>query len=362
MRPIGLITVVLAALLGGVGLASSAHALTLNVATNGVDSPTCGKAVTPCRTISQAADNANAGDRILVGPGVYGDLNQDGDLTDSGEEGTGAATCSCMLQITKRLTFESSAGAAMTIIRGTTNLIAVSLEASGISFGLHDRGFTITSASSGLKIIAGADGVRVTGNVIHGPSNGRGIWIEGDSAVIKDNDIRDWGQGVWAAGPGYTITGNAIVRNFGYGVLVSAGGEDGTVSGNAIIGNTFVGVWVLDQVNGVTLTRNAIHGNNLCGVRIGESNQFPDPQGVVVTQNNIYGNGAAQLNCGLEHIPPSAGQVSPVQASRNFWGAASGPGDDPADEIYPADQVGGDDVVFEPFATKRFNIAVDAGK
>ena len=80
------------------------------------------------------------------------------------------------------------------------------------------------------------------------------------------------------------------------------------MSGNAIIGSAYYGVWVLHQVNGVTLTRNAIHGNNFCGVRIGELNQFPDPQGVVVAQNNIYGNGAAapvaSLNCGLEHTPP----------------------------------------------------------
>ena len=201
--------------------------------------------------------------------------------------------------------------------------------------------------------------------MIHGPSGGIGILIEGDSAVIKDNVVRDWGQGVWAAGPGYTLTGNAIVRNLGRGLIVSAGGDDGTVSGNAIIGNTFVGVWVLNQVNGVTLTRNAIHGNSECGVRIGQLDPSPDPQGVVVTQNNIYGNGTAgatKENCGLEHLLQPGGQASPVQASQNFWGAASGPGPDPADEVYPADQVGGDDVVFEPVATKRFNIVVDAGK
>ena len=142
MRPIGLITVVLAVLAGG-GLASSAQAATLNVAANGVDGPTCGAAATPCRTIGQAVLNADEGDRILVGPGVYGDLNEDDDLADDGEEEAGDPACDCMLQITKRLTFESSAGAAMTIIRGTTTLIAVSLEASGIIFGAHDRGFTI---------------------------------------------------------------------------------------------------------------------------------------------------------------------------------------------------------------------------
>ena len=351
MRPIGLITVVLAVLAGG-GLASPAQAATLNVAANGVDGPACGAAATPCRTIGQAVLNADEGDRILVGPGVYGDLNEDDDLADDGEEEAGDPACDCMLQITKRLTFESSAGAAMTIIRGTTTLIAVSLEASGIIFGAHDRGFTISRGQDGLRILAGAVGVRVIGNVVNGPGAGVGLRILGDSAVIRDNvfsDRSDAGVVVDHTG-GYTFTGNAIVRNSNIG-LILAGADDGTVSGNAIIGNG-LGVIVFD-VGGLTLMRNAILGNYLCGVQIGDvGGSLPAPREVVVTQNNIYGNGGE--NCGLRASNISS--QSPVQASRNFWGAASGPGVDPADQVI------GPNVVVAPVATTRFHIAVDAGR
>jgi hypothetical protein len=192
MRPIGLITVVLAVLAGG-GLASSAQAATLNVAANGVDGPTCGADATPCRTIGQAVLNADEGDRILVGPGVYGDLNEDDDLADDGEEEAGDPACDCMLQITKRLTFESSAGAAMTIIRGTTTLIAVSLEASGIIFGAHDRGFTISRGQDGLRLLAGAVGVQVIGNVVNGPGAG---WDSGSWATLPSSGTTSSATGV----------------------------------------------------------------------------------------------------------------------------------------------------------------------
>ena len=284
MRSIGLITVVLAVLVSG-GLVSSAQALTLNVASNGVDTGTCGAAATPCRTIGQAVDRAVEGDRILVGPGVYGDLDQDGVLGESGEETAGDPACSCMLQITKRLTLESTHGAAMTIIRGLTSLTAVSLEVSGIVFGARDRGFTITGVSIGLRTSDGADGVRVIGNVIvgtgTGPGGGLGLSINGD-AVIQDNVVSDLMLGFIVDGTGYTLTGNAIVRT---GVGINVLGGDGTVSGNAIIGNG-TGVDVVFG-DGLALMRNAILGNLNCGVRV-RASFSSEP---VVTQNNIYGNG-----------------------------------------------------------------------
>jgi hypothetical protein len=123
------------------------------------------------------------------------------------------------------------------------------------------------------------------------------------------------------------------------------------VSGNAIIGNG-LGVIVFD-VGGLTLMRNAILGNYLCGVQIGDvGGSLPAPREVVVTQNDIYGNGGE--NCGLRASNISS--QSPVQASRNFWGAASGPGVDPADQVI------GPSVVVAPVATTRFHIAVDAGR
>src|SRR6516162_9238145 len=59
-------------------LAPLAHGATLYVANNGLDGPSCGTKASPCRSITQGIANAAAGDTIIVGPGLYGDLNDDG--------------------------------------------------------------------------------------------------------------------------------------------------------------------------------------------------------------------------------------------------------------------------------------------
>ena len=51
---------------------SAIEAATLAVASNGIDSVSCGGMNTPCRSIRQAITNAFDGDRIVVGPGSYG--------------------------------------------------------------------------------------------------------------------------------------------------------------------------------------------------------------------------------------------------------------------------------------------------
>ena len=154
MRIIGAIVMV-AALVLGAGLVSTGAAATLNVASNGVDSATCGAASAPCRTISRAVTNAVAGDRIIVGPGVYGNLNHDADLTDANEEPPIPNIARPLLHITKRLTIESSAGAAMTILdaTGANRRGVVWLEASGIVFGGRGRGFTVTGSDNGIAVI-----------------------------------------------------------------------------------------------------------------------------------------------------------------------------------------------------------------
>ena len=71
-------------------LSPRAGATTRRVANNGVDSASCGTSANPCRSITQAIANAADGDRIVVGPGTYGDLNNDGVLGNSpGEENPG---------------------------------------------------------------------------------------------------------------------------------------------------------------------------------------------------------------------------------------------------------------------------------
>lgn len=63
-----------------------AAAATLHVPNHGEDTPECGTRRQPCRSISAAIAHASEGDRIVVGPGLYGDVNGDGDFNDPGDE------------------------------------------------------------------------------------------------------------------------------------------------------------------------------------------------------------------------------------------------------------------------------------
>ena len=72
-------------LIGLLGIDTSAIAGVLHVAAYGSDSPTCGLQ-SPCRSISQAMENAASGDTIYVGPGHYGDVNGDGNFAGPGDE------------------------------------------------------------------------------------------------------------------------------------------------------------------------------------------------------------------------------------------------------------------------------------
>src|SRR5438477_644844 len=134
------------------GLVSAAYGNTLHVANNGVDSGGCGSSSSPCRSITRAIVNARvsgiAGDTILVGPGVYGDLNRNGTLGDSAGEEVPSAGCGCMLSINWPVILESTDGAAATVIDASTvgageNVLII---ANDVEFGRPDHGFLVTNA------------------------------------------------------------------------------------------------------------------------------------------------------------------------------------------------------------------------
>ena len=69
----------------------------------------------------------------------------------------------------------------------------------------------------------------------------------------------------------------------------------------------------------------------------------------VLHRNNIFGNGSGDLNCGVRN---ESGFV--VDATRNYWGAPTGPGPDPADEAHGACEAAGSQTNTTPFATEPF--------
>src|SRR5262245_45022775 len=91
-----------------------ASAGTVSVESFGVDTVNCGAKKTPCRSISRAIENAHPGDAIVVGRGVYGDLNSNGVLGEPGEEV--APGCDCMIHVDKNVEIRSTDGAAVTLI------------------------------------------------------------------------------------------------------------------------------------------------------------------------------------------------------------------------------------------------------
>lgn len=135
------------------------------------------------------------------------------------------------------------------------------------------------------------------------------------------------------AGTGWVLTGNlasATVTGFSL-----AAGPPYTVTGNVAIGNE-TGIR-LTGGSGHVVTGNEVLGNKEDGIiiEIGAS--------AVVHKNNLFGN---MTNCGLTNI------TSTVDAANNFWGAATGPGPNPADNTCGTGGV----TVTAPFATKAFFI------
>jgi hypothetical protein len=165
--------------------AASATSVTLRVTNDGADSATCGAPTKPCRSISQAIENAADGDSIEVGAGHYGNVSGDPNFAGPGDEHP-QADSRCIVCITKALSIFSLHGAAVTVIQSipTPNLIStVGILHDGVTFGQAGGGFTVTGgnvqgivldqdASGGEYGIAVQHRVTIAGNVDLGDAYG----------------------------------------------------------------------------------------------------------------------------------------------------------------------------------------------
>jgi Periplasmic copper-binding protein (NosD) len=318
-------------------LASSAEAGTVNVANDGVDGAACGAKTAPCRSITRGIANAAPGDKVVVGPGRYGDLNSNGVLSGAGEE-IPTAGCGCMLTVNKAVKLTSSRGAAATVIDARTVAVGknVLIATNGGAFGAPAKGFMVTNSSGGSGIVLDATDVSVRGNQVVSDGNGTfGIeTVDGPGLIrIEANQvIGPWNSGIRALGGGKTVRRNAVslagrgIESFGSnaieGNVVTANGDglslngQGAVVGNAAVGNRSSGVFAT-TTNGLSLERNNFFGNAGCGV----------------SYNAVI--------------------VGALLAQKNYWGAATGPGPDPADFSCNGPS---SSTTVTPFATKAFNV------
>jgi len=318
-------------------LADETLAATLHVENNGIDSPSCGAVTEPCRSISQAIANATDGDKIVVGPGRYG----------PGEE-AGPAGCACMIEVDKALTLMSRDGAEATIIDGglLNGINAVRIQSSEAVFGRKGRGFTVVGGGNGVCVITSPDttGVVIEGNRFRGSDSG--IVLDGVGHLVIGNLVTgSKDQGFLVKGSAHQLTGNVVEGNRN-GLRV-----DGTASEfteNIVVANNLRGFEI--NAGPHLITRNTIVANVGAGINT-------SAPAISVQRNNIYGNATGPndgTNCGLANV--SGGLVD---ATDNFWGAASGPGSDPADTFC---NVPPSTTVVDPVATKPFNIPVRAGR
>jgi hypothetical protein len=326
--------------------AASARAGTLYVASNGLDAGDCGPKKSPCRSITRAIANASVGDKIIVGPGRYGDLNRNGTLGETGEE-TPSSGCGCMLSINKRVSVTSSNGAAVTVIDATSSPEAtnVLIIATGGELGKPSKGFTVTNtgATSGSGIVIDAANVIVRGNqvvaTVRGGSSFIGINALDDGpgpALIEANQIIGWTNGIRAFGAGKTVRKNVSVLNT-FGIFATGSTN---VVGNVVIGSFAGGLELADAVN---VVGNAVIANKGAG-----GMRTAKAFGGVIAGNNVFGNfGPQDSNCGLFNVENGA---TNLVAANNYWGAATGPGPDPADDVCEQPTTA------TPFATKPFNV------
>lgn len=304
---------------------------TLYVANNGVDSLTCGAVGSPCRSISQAIHNAGAGDTVIVGPGRYGDVDYNGNFADTGDEAGPLGACNCIVHIDKPITLLSRSGADTTFIDGGFyGLTTVLIEASGAIFGGPKHGFTVTGGdgAAGVRINAASDvsvaGLRAIGNargiqVTTGSTNNT---IAGNVISLNDN------EGCRLAGHADKVFGNIITGNGNNGITIL---ENQTqIINNFIAGNFNDGIQLSANNQGVTIDRNSILSSERFGILLATNSA------ATITRNNIFGNndsggnfsGQSKANAGVGNNSGHA-----VTLTGNFFGAATGPGANPADIV-----------------------------
>ena len=318
-------------------------AANLHTAIDGVDGPDCGPKGAACRTISQAIDNASAGDTVIVGPGVYGDINRNGVFGEAGEEpdrdcGGGP----CVLLIDKPLTVVSEAGAFSTLLEGGEQApVVVVLTAPGVTLGAKNKGFTLQNevpnvAAIGILIEPGSGSNVIAGNVFVTDSVGQAIVGRGEGGDrILDNrfPMKSDAYAIYYAGDDAEFRRNTI-SGVTAGFYISNSARP-VISENVVVGATF-GIY-LANVTDAVVSKCSLVGNTRAIAAVGGGT-------VTVDGSNLFGRTYAD-DCTIEATSAD------VTATRCFWGDAAGPGPYPVGGICTPGTA-----LSTPFATKAHKI------
>jgi parallel beta-helix repeat protein len=190
-----------------------------------------------------------------------------------------------------------------------------------------------------------------TGNTVSGNISSDIFDIDGTNHTVTHNQMMGEFNGAYGGflikGTGHVVSSNVVTGT----PWVVENGFAVSGSGHSLINNVVVGTnaeGIVSDASNVIIRGNTILGSNyLPGIALG-----PGASGTI-NENNLFGNGVTAGNCGF-----SNNSGTTIDASNNFWGAASGPGPDPADAV--CDEAGSSTTV-SPFATQQFAIASPGG-
>lgn len=358
-----------------VSCAAPSSASTFKVSSNGTDSGTCGSSP-PCATIGQAAANASPGDAIAVEPGRYGGATITKALTLSSTANGGANITGTMVLASDGIVFGKK-GKGFTVTPGTSddavvvtaNAVTVrgnfvsrcdaGVVADGSDVLVRDNSFTnctvgvVVNGSGalvrenlasylnlrGVALATTSSNATLLGNKFFGGFIA--IDVGGTGHLLRRNVMRSTVSALVSnSGPtDVTVEENLIVGALSLGYSVSDG-SGWTFIGNAGIGggapafyvtttspSTFIGNvanggtsdgFVVTNASSVDMQGNSATDNNGNGIVLGGIG------GATISGGNVYGN----ATCGVSNSSTNAVAIDKV-----YWGAPSGPGPDPADDI-----------------------------
>jgi hypothetical protein len=289
-------------------------AKTLNSAMNGIDGAECGPTAAPCRSISAALANASDGDTILVGPGYYGDLANDGDWAGAGDEAAEIGTgCDCVIAIRKRVTLKSRDGSDTTVIDAADVTNGVWFGPGGTDSTLS--GFTIQGAENAVYTNGESAGMTIANTVARG-GTGPGFSIVNSVSEATLRGDHAIGRGSM----GFNFVANValkdcIAQSNGsvgfYGAFSTMEIQKSVAVGNGDFG--FISFTGQGEFKGISALANASGG-----VSFYDSNGF-------LTGSTLSGNGRKATACTILNFG-----ISSFTAENDFWGGPGGLGVPPA--------------------------------
>ena len=239
----------------------------------------CDAADAAFTTIPPAISAAGAGDTISVCPGTYA--------------GGIAVNKAVILQ-----------GVALPQIGCASNT------GMNVTAGATIEGFSFVGGGScpnGISHFSGG-AMTVRNNTITGYNAGIVAWVSGDH-IGPDNSVSAGFIGINSHGVGNVVDDNYVGSTTSADIALQAS-SNALVTDNDLTGASLaVGIDV-SAVTGSTITGNTISGHTI-GVQVGGLSS-----GNVIHDNSIVGNTQGIVNSA----------AAPVDATENWWGAASGPG------------------------------------